>query len=1694
MSIFDEPIEEIEKDSFEVINEPIEELEEEQVTASIFDEPIEELTPIDQDETEILSNTEVVALEATYGIYEIANTWLGVESTTMDEVRESLDEHYEYSPDKVKNMVLATSKYAIDIWALSAAGTKFAATKVGAPLVKKAMKLLNSKNPKVAFAAAAALTEAEEALTATAHGEEYTPGTGAVIGGSIGVAYSKRGKLFEAKDALVLQSVKISKKFSKALSRAEAVEIRDTTKESLSAPMEKSTGSDKVPAVVEDDENIKTMSQDKAVPKQSFALSKVADENSKIFDDIKDIQVTVLEPEEMDFLGAGNIKNQDNIFVATPEDTDLMGLDGEHIFLTKEALKRKDLKSILEEEVGHILDERQGIGSKYSMDSYLQNKDAILLAGKNSGRDFSEENLQKLFAPTEIRQNKGRLQLFLDEEGGIQKVLDDETFKAYADIAYKSKTKTIEKLKDLYEVNALSPKSLSEVINNTFDSVGKTLKKEDSLTKIPYEDEEWDEFFAKQDKDSTLSDLESGSQIVEPIEKGHPDYQKVKDLEEDRKFFTQDIREIRKTYNKLNTEGKQEFVEKFIRLSDSTGSKERLETVLDDLNEATERLAKVEADINLRKRDVGITERADMDRATLAKQKKATNDLRGLNKERAMLKNKTIKLERERLDMLANEQKVINSIFSKPELFDFYRQEISDSITRKLKDITAGHKNRKMVKPRESDSPKKEKKEPEAKIEAKPKQEEPLEGKKKTEESKRQTEKRRASEQRIKEHSFSAKDYEKEVELDSVQKKIVDRFLKIIGEDVKVTWNKKLDKVWDEKKGEYVRHGGNFNRVTGEIELNPNIDSSKITKTFVHELAHAVSYHAIRKDESLYKELEEIIELSKKATGSDKYWSRNPDELISEYFSKTEVMEGLKDVEINRDIFYRLANLIRRALGLKKLPTTVGEKLEKIIDDIEKGIYPKASKEGREEFDRAVSKAADMAEVKVNRLMRDAGIFKVDKTGKVTIGSFETDYFKTILNDIGITNKKTTAAIKSLRAKVNGMKKHEAEISKSISSIIRNSSMKENDIKAMIQGRVATVLANNPLEKIKAITTKGIADKHRISESELKELISGFGQKNVGKENNFPNVDVLFNHLVSRFPRLDESFKKDFEILVAKDNFDFNKKIDKDVLNMLRDMEELEDIILGAKKQHGYIGFIGQHDFNLKVAKSKEEISKYSEDSNWKRVGKTNTFYQLNLDADVSDGILPSSTKPFQGTIISEDIEGNMKRLKEEKIPFSKVMDGSKVVQLRLYPSEQTKEALGYSEDLPKLMARKHRLLNEQAIRTSVMNNLSGEIKSLFAKEATSGFVKIDEDMAVHYRKIVGAKENEEVFVKKEFADLLVGVKESLLYKGDNRFGRMAERTYKDIFKRFKRSVTAKSPSSILNNLFVIPSMLKMNGANLTDIPKLIIQSNKDYTEYVEGMKKYYSIKIKLGDKAADRYLQSFRKKNIIAEMMEDGSIQSAVDDSLIQLNNEADMLQYFPDSLFGFKESKLDRIMNNIEMKPDSEIGRFFLNKFVMADILGRASMYAMLRRTKGMGRKEAAEITTGAFVDFSSPLPKPIRILEEYGVPFIGWMYKVQTPMYRAIKKNPTSAAEIVIGYYALQAMFDDNKDNMQDGYAGDLKIDSWFYHNSFADTGVLTMSPLANMEAPSIVPQLHKEVSGTISGDKNPLEIMGFNIKSW
>lgn len=905
-----------------------------------------------------------------------------------------------------------------------------------------------------------------------------------------------------------------------------------------------------------------------------------------------------------------------------------------------------------------------------------------------------------------------------------------------------------------------------------------------------------------------------------------------------------------------------------------------------------------------------------------------------------------------------------------------------------------------------------------------------------------------------------------------------------------------------------MRYSGLYNKDTNEISLNPT-STSKGSDNLKHELFHSATVNQIRKYPKLYKELEDIYNRTlknvqdieskgRKIDNSTKQWRDNADEFFAEAMTNPLVMRAIeRSTEKNKGLINRIKQIVMRALRGHLPPKDVNELFNKlykkeVLKPNKKTIKlkePEVKKNILDKADEVLTKGIDKAERKILNTLADNNIFKVSNDGKVTVVGLETDSFKSIMNDLGLSNKELQSKIVDLRNKTQGMVNHSKMVSKAIAKVIKNSGLDNKTLESINYGRVATAIKRNGSEFLTDNNLyKDIANKLNMSEKNLMNIIEVIGEGASNKR--YKNVEQAFNFedKLSIIKNKPEAMR-DLERAIAKYYYDkspFDVNKNKEVLDTIADVERIENSVFNDNIQFGYSGFYSPYKVEIKVSSSRKPIE------GWNQVADSNTFYRLDLDGNVSDGIVPISNDAFQGTIITNDIQKNIARLKRNNIPYGLEMskDGEKTI--RLYPDNRLAKELRYEEDMSKRIANKYITLTKNIIRNKVIENIDDEVRSLFSKEPKEGYDLVDADIAPNFKKLFpeDLKDAKTLFVKKEFNDILVGAKETLLYNGNIKQIRAAEQTYKDMVKRFKRGVTVKSVSSVVNNYLVIPSVLKGNGIPLRDIPSSMKDAHIDYADFVNGIEKYQELRTK-NVKAANSYLKNFMETNYVAKLAKDGGIQSAVDDALISIANETDHIHYgIRKGLDKYTNKKVSDTITNVvdfvSLAPNTTIGSFMMNKFVMTDVVGRISLYKGLLK-QGKTHEEALGITNDMFVNFSIPYPKSIRVLEEYGVPFVGWMYRMQLPLYKMAKNNPTSVATVVGLYLAMESI------GNSEGHMGDLKIDSWFIHNSFADSNILYSAPLTKGEfIPDIKPQLIDEAIGVAKGDKSPIELLGFNIK--
>lgn len=303
--------------------------------------------------------------------------------------------------------------------------------------------------------------------------------------------------------------------------------------------------------------------------------------------------------------------------------------------------------------------------------------------------------------------------------------------------------------------------------------------------------------------------------------------------------------------------------------------------------------------------------------------------------------------------------------------------------------------------------------------------------------------------------------------------------------------------------------------------------------------------------------------------------------------------------------------------------------------------------------------------------------------------------------------------------------------------------------------------------------------------------------------------------------------------------------------------------------------------------------------------------------------------------------------------------------------------ALGMIEDanfvIPKTIAEQR----TQLLKANTLKNVADTFASDVEKE---GFVRMSDETVGGGIKKYGALAGK--YVPKEVHDAVKGaglVKENM---------HMFETYWYPIVDHIKVNLTVKNPFTHLYNVGsnVMLSFLHGDMTALTKVLTMFAQDRKRFDALVARANKH-------------------------------------------GMNSSLDMMDKM--APFDFKKEPIVMaILKNAYFSKGSKSGDFVRHAYEWEDkIFKIASFYKHL--SNGMDEKNAFKISQEAYVDYTTPIPGAVRMVDKMGfMPFVHYSYKATPMVLKAIAKNPMRFAMMqaaLIGTGASAWLGDNDKANM-------------------------------------------------------------------
>lgn len=391
---------------------------------------------------------------------------------------------------------------------------------------------------------------------------------------------------------------------------------------------------------------------------------------------------------------------------------------------------------------------------------------------------------------------------------------------------------------------------------------------------------------------------------------------------------------------------------------------------------------------------------------------------------------------------------------------------------------------------------------------------------------------------------------------------------------------------------------------------------------------------------------------------------------------------------------------------------------------------------------------------------------------------------------------------------------------------------------------------------------------------------------------------------------------------------------------------------------------------------------------------KMRDLIDANADALVSSGAMAEKNK----------IKDYLKRYYEDHLKEGGVIQKFYFDQRFKARKELTHDeriALGMIEDanfvIPKTLAEQR----VQILKAQTLKNVADTFAIDVEKE---GFVRMsDESMGGGIKKY-GALAGK--YIPKDVADAVKGsglVKENM--------GALETYWY-PIIDHIKVNLTVKNPFTHLYNVGsnIMLSFLHGDMGALTKVLNMAMNDRKRFDALVARANKY-------------------------------------------GLNSSLDMMEKiapFNDT----KEPVIMSILKNAYFSKGSKTGDFARHAYDWEDkIFKLASFYRHLN--DGVDEKSAFKLSQEAYVDYTTPIPAAVRVVDKMGImPFVHYSYKATPMVLKAIAKNPlkfTLMQAALVGTGASAWLGDNDKENMyKPSWAQSWKASNFFGVKSWVPLG--------------------------------------------
>jgi len=531
----------------------------------------------------------------------------------------------------------------------------------------------------------------------------------------------------------------------------------------------------------------------------------------------------------------------------------------------------------------------------------------------------------------------------------------------------------------------------------------------------------------------------------------------------------------------------------------------------------------------------------------------------------------------------------------------------------------------------------------------------------------------------------------------------------------------------------------------------------------------------------------------------------------------------------------------------------------------------------------------------------------------------------------------------------------------------------------------------------------------------------------------------------------------------------------------------------------GYYPHIYDTPYDIRIAFTSADEAILREDG-YKHY-KDNVWYKMQAEQDVSSSIFFFEKTKRAGFIKNITSSSELKEIRQRFGDNIKIVkQGKKLIAIA--QPKAVKELIKMSDNPAELIAGTYKKSYEAFFNHTTIKETSKDIiGNIISTESKKGFKSTSPEETAFLNKVLNANE-EHYYIDENYYHYIFN-KEIL---PENEKLAIAYKAWKSVVQRLKGNLTFKSVSAFLNNNIAGFINLAYIGVNPKYIPDLVRTTATEYKEFKKFIERYHKIVAEKGFNEGQKFLKVNKKNNIFIEVLLESKLGSLIES---------------PEILFGKDNTYLDKIMHQWLRKMDNKygttignnifslyktlsldrstvIGKYLFNFYGMSDLFYRVIAYKYLKNR--FGKEEAIRQINDIFVDYSKPVDPTIHATEFTGFPFLTWYLRMQGGLLRIAKKRPVTFSAMIAMYIAMQYILDEDYEPKDDEYVKGIRVESWFTHKVLFDpmtfqasiANQLINGKIDKVLELSAMPKTYEEAIAVAQGNRNPAELLGFNME--